>query len=69
MYVFGGPEINAFPKTFRDVVQTLEREVARKDEVLDFVGFGLHEMLLVRFENGKSKLMSVSPNPPKQKGD
>ena len=58
-----GPEINAFPKTFRDVVRTLEREVARKDEVLDFVAFGLHEMLLLRFENGKSKLvLASSPN-------
>lgn len=51
-----GPTIEAFPKTFQDVVTALEK-TPRKDEAIDFVSFGMHELLLLRFENGNAKLI------------
>ncbi|RYC60480.1 hypothetical protein CHU98_g5729 [Xylaria longipes] len=57
-----GPDINAFPSTWRSIVADLERSHPRKDECIEFVAFGLHELLLVRFENGNS-LMLLPKNP------
>ncbi|KAI0966226.1 hypothetical protein F4678DRAFT_304393 [Xylaria arbuscula] len=57
-----GPSIEAFPSTFRSLVAELESDHPRKDECIDFVAFGQHELLLVRFENGNS-LMVQPENP------
>ena len=51
-----GPEITDFPSTFQSIVQELETTHPRKDECIDFVAFGLHDLLLARFENGKSAM-------------
>ncbi|KAI0467596.1 hypothetical protein F4859DRAFT_494019 [Xylaria cf. heliscus] len=52
-----GPDMNSFPSTWRSIVADLERNHPRKDECIDFVAFGLHELLLVRFENGNSLML------------
>ncbi|TGJ80977.1 hypothetical protein E0Z10_g7782 [Xylaria hypoxylon] len=52
-----GPNVEAFPSTWRSLVDELERTHPRKDECIDFVAFGLHELLLVRFENGNSLML------------
>ncbi|KAI0540605.1 hypothetical protein GGR58DRAFT_460282 [Xylaria digitata] len=57
-----GPEPHTFPSTWRSLMNDLERNHPRKDECVDFVAFGLHELLLVRFENGNS-LMLLPENP------
>ncbi|KAI1310669.1 hypothetical protein F5Y03DRAFT_345184 [Xylaria venustula] len=57
-----GPSIDLFPSTYRSLVAELERDHPRKDECIDFVAFGQHELLLVRFENGNS-LMLQPENP------
>ncbi|KAI1160475.1 hypothetical protein F5B18DRAFT_632499 [Nemania serpens] len=45
-----GPDVDAFPSTWKSIIDDLERNHPRKDECLDFVAFGLHGLLLVRFE-------------------
>ncbi|KAI1264467.1 hypothetical protein F5Y18DRAFT_82606 [Xylariaceae sp. FL1019] len=57
-----GPHPDAFPSTWRSIIDDLERNHPRKDECIDFVAFGLHELLLVRFENGNS-MMFLPDNP------
>ncbi|KAI1272848.1 hypothetical protein F5Y07DRAFT_391692 [Xylaria sp. FL0933] len=57
-----GPSPEAFPSTWRSLINELERDHPRKDECIEFVAFGQHEMLLVRFENGNS-FMSLPENP------
>ncbi|KAI1113371.1 hypothetical protein F5Y14DRAFT_418089 [Nemania sp. NC0429] len=57
-----GPDVHAFPSTWSTIVNDLERNHPRKDEAIDFVAFGLHEVLLIRFENGNS-LMQLPENP------
>ncbi|GAW12815.1 hypothetical protein ANO14919_021860 [Xylariales sp. No.14919] len=57
-----GPGPQAFPSTWRSLVDDLERSHPRKDECIEFVAFGQHEVLLVRFENGNS-LMLLPDNP------
>ncbi|KAI0121097.1 hypothetical protein BJ170DRAFT_145437 [Xylariales sp. AK1849] len=51
-----GPDPSTFPRTWRSLIDDLERNHTRKDECIDFVAFGLHELLLVRFENGNSHM-------------
>ncbi|KAJ8115161.1 hypothetical protein ONZ43_g4732 [Nemania bipapillata] len=51
-----GPDLSAFPQTFRALVNDLEKNHPRKDECIDFVAFGLHGLLLARFENGNSHM-------------
>ncbi|TRX89637.1 hypothetical protein FHL15_009387 [Xylaria flabelliformis] len=57
-----GPDLPAFPSTWRSIVNDLERNHPRKDECIEFVAFGQHELLLLRFENGNS-LMVLPENP------
>ncbi|KAI0187054.1 hypothetical protein EV127DRAFT_437240 [Xylaria flabelliformis] len=57
-----GPDLPAFPSTWKSIVDDLERNHPRKDECIEFVAFGQHEMLLLRFENGNS-LMVLPENP------
>ncbi|KAI0103921.1 hypothetical protein GGR51DRAFT_236133 [Nemania sp. FL0031] len=52
-----GPGPQVFPSTWRLAVADLERNHARKDECIDFVAFGLYELLLIRFENGNSLML------------
>lgn len=52
-----GPEISTFPSTFQYLVHELETNHPRKDECIDFVAFGLHDLLLVRYENGNSSMI------------
>lgn len=52
-----GPDINSFPSTFQYLVHELENNHPRKDECLDFVAFGAHEFLLVRYENGNTSMI------------
>ncbi|KAK9776212.1 hypothetical protein SCAR479_07118 [Seiridium cardinale] len=51
-----GPDISAFPSTWKSLIGDLERSHPRKDECIEFVAFGQHEILLVRFENGNSHM-------------
>ncbi|KAI1422487.1 hypothetical protein F5Y12DRAFT_717383 [Xylaria sp. FL1777] len=57
-----GPGPPAFSSTWRSLVADLEKTHPRKDECIEFVAFGLYEVLLVRFENGNS-LMLLPDNP------
>ncbi|KAI1125533.1 hypothetical protein F5Y10DRAFT_227294 [Nemania abortiva] len=52
-----GPDPKDFPSTWRTVIADLEQTHPRKDECIDFVAFGLHELLLLRFENGNSLML------------
>ncbi|KAI1739179.1 hypothetical protein F4680DRAFT_423082 [Xylaria scruposa] len=52
-----GPDPQTFPSTWRSVVDDLERNHPRKDECIEFVAFGPHELLLIRFENGNSHMV------------
>ncbi|KAI0907144.1 hypothetical protein F4823DRAFT_604026 [Ustulina deusta] len=52
-----GPSFDAFPSTWKSLVDDLEKNHPRKDECIDFVAFGLHGLLLVRFENGNSLML------------
>ncbi|KAF7531445.1 hypothetical protein G7054_g8856 [Neopestalotiopsis clavispora] len=52
-----GPDISAFPSTWKVLVHELEQNHPRKDECIDFAAFGQHELLLVRFENGNSQMV------------
>ncbi|KAF7561665.1 hypothetical protein G7046_g2476 [Stylonectria norvegica] len=52
-----GPELSSFPSTWQTLVSDLERNHPRKDECIDFVAFGPHEILLVRYENGNSQMI------------
>ncbi|KAI0405484.1 hypothetical protein F4802DRAFT_561979 [Xylaria palmicola] len=52
-----GPAEHKFPSTWRSLVGDLERSHPRKDEYIEFVAFGRHELLLVRFENGNSLML------------
>ncbi|KAI8632728.1 hypothetical protein F5Y19DRAFT_418692 [Xylariaceae sp. FL1651] len=61
-----GPEASTFPSTWRSLIADLEQNHPRKDECIDFVAFGLHELLLVRFENGNSHM--VLPEDPAVRG-
>lgn len=54
--------IETFPPTWQAVIHELEQGHPRKDECIDFVAFGLHDLLLVRFENGNS-LMRLPGDP------
>ncbi|KAK6068006.1 hypothetical protein SCUP234_11340 [Seiridium cupressi] len=51
-----GPDISAFPSTWKSLIGDLERSHPRKDECIEFVAFGQYEILLVRFENGNSHM-------------
>ncbi|KAK9413171.1 hypothetical protein SUNI508_11947 [Seiridium unicorne] len=51
-----GPDISAFPSTWKSLIGNLERSHPRKDECIEFVAFGQYEILLVRFENGNSHM-------------
>lgn len=57
-----GPAVESFPPTWQTVVRGLEQSHPRKDKYIDFVAFGLHDLLLVRFENGNS-LMQLPEDP------
>lgn len=57
-----GPARDTFPSTWQSLISELEQTHSRKDECVDFVAFGLHDLLLVRFENGNS-LMWLPDNP------
>ncbi|KAI0545782.1 hypothetical protein F4679DRAFT_559807 [Xylaria curta] len=57
-----GPGPQTFPSTWRSIVDDLERNHPRKDECIEFVAFGPHELLLIRFENGNSH-MALPDNP------
>lgn len=52
-----GPDIEGFSSTFRSLVHELETTHPRKDECIDFVAFGPHDLLLVRYENGNSQML------------
>lgn len=52
-----GPNESSFPSTWQSLVDDLERNHPRKDECIEFVAFGLHDILLVRFENGNSQMI------------
>jgi hypothetical protein len=52
-----GPTLEAMPSTFQDIVKSLADTHQRKDHALDFVTFGAHEMIIVRYENGNSQLV------------
>lgn len=49
-----GPSEAEMTPTFRALVANLEAGHPRKDECIDFVSFGAHDTLAVRYENGKS---------------
>lgn len=51
-----GPDISSFPSTWHSLIRELEASHPRKDECIDFVAFGRHEILLVRYENGNSAM-------------
>ncbi|KAI1621575.1 hypothetical protein EDD37DRAFT_124182 [Exophiala viscosa] len=51
-----GPDPSAFPSTWQSLIHELETGHPRKDECIDFVAFGQHDILLVRFENGNSHM-------------
>ncbi|KIV78264.1 hypothetical protein, variant [Exophiala sideris] len=53
--IYGDP-LSSYPSTFQALVRELENTHPRKDECIDFVAFGQHDMLLVRFENGNSHM-------------
>lgn len=59
---YWGPGVDRFPPTWKAVIRELEEGHPRKDECIDFVAFGLHDLLLVRFENGNS-LMRLPEDP------
>lgn len=52
-----GPEASSFPTTWNSLIQELESTHPRKDECIDFVAFGPHDLLLVRYENGRSQMI------------
>lgn len=60
-----GSDLETVPVTFRQVCEELQQTHQRQDECIDFVAFGLHDMLLIRYENGKSQLV-VSEEPAKR---
>lgn len=57
-----GPDIKAFPSTWRSIMHDLDRNHPRKDDCIEFVAFGPHEVLLIRFENGNF-LMQLPEDP------
>lgn len=61
-----GPDLSSFPPTFQSLVRELEATHPRKDECIDFVAFGTHDLLLVRYENGRSQM--ILPDDPAARG-
>ena len=51
-----GPDIATFPVTWQSIIANLEANHPRKDECIDFVAFGVYDLLLVRFENGNAAM-------------
>ncbi|KAL0958712.1 hypothetical protein HGRIS_014042 [Hohenbuehelia grisea] len=49
-----GPARETLPATFRAIIADLDAHHPRQDACLDFVAFGAHDVVLVRFENGNS---------------
>jgi hypothetical protein len=43
--------------TWQNLVRELEATHPRKDECIDFVAFGVHDILLIRYENGRSQMI------------
>lgn len=52
-----GHEMTDFPSTFQDIVTSLCESHPREDKAIDFVTFGAHDMIIVRYENGNSQLV------------
>jgi hypothetical protein len=43
--------------TWQALIRDLEASHPRKDECIEFVAFGVHDFLLVRYENGRSQMI------------